>query len=511
MAAMETFSTIAAVDLGSNSFRLQVGRVVDDQIYPLDSLREPVRLAAGLTADKYLDDSAQARAIDALKRFGERLRGMPPGAVRAIGTNTLRVAKNSRDFMPRFELALGFPIEVVAGREEARLIYLGVAHSLPASPETRLVVDIGGGSTELIIGAGNQPHRLESLYMGCVSYSLRFFPDGKIGKPDMKHAETAARIEIETIKKQFNRKHWQQAVASSGTARAIGDILEGSGWSAAGITREGIEKLRGALLKAGDAGRLDLPGLKEDRIGVLPGGFAIMSAIFAELEIEHMTLANGAMRQGILWDMIGRAHRRDMRELTVRQFVKRYHVDATHAHRVEKIALRLFEQLAEGGREDNEYPKQMLSWAARLQEIGLTVAHSGYHKHSAYIVANADMPGFSKMEQSQLSMLVLAHRGSLSKLKGLVRPDYDWSLLVALRLAALLYRSRADIRLPAIRAERRKATFTVDLDARWLATNPLTVAELRDEIIEWKELGIDLEVPQLAGLEPSAEAAAADA
>ncbi|MEO8157390.1 MAG: exopolyphosphatase [Betaproteobacteria bacterium] len=498
---METFSTIAAVDLGSNSFRLQVGRVVDDQIYPLDALREPVRLAAGLNADKKLDEAAQTRAIECLKRFGERLRGLPAGAVRAVGTNTLRVAKNARDFMPQFEAALGFPIEVVAGREEARLIYLGVSHSLPRSQETRLVVDIGGGSTEFIVGAGNQPHRLESLYMGCVSYSLKYFADGKLGKSGMKHAETAARIELETIKKQFSRKHWQQAVGSSGTARAIADIIEASGWSTSGITREGLERMRAALLKAGDTARLDLPGLKDDRTAVLPGGFAIMSAIFAELDVEYMTLANGAMRQGILWDMIGRAHRRDMRELTVRQFMKRYHVDGGQAHRVERLALKLYEQLAAGSKEDYEYPMHMLSWAARLQEIGLTVAHSGYHKHSSYIVANADMPGFSKMEQGQLAMLVLAHRGSLAKLQGLVKADYDWSLLVALRLAALLHRSRSEVRLPAIHASRRKSTFTIEVDARWLAANPLTVAELREEIRDWKALGVDLAVPQLAEVE----------
>ena len=508
MAAMETFTTIAAVDLGSNSFRLQLGRVVDDQIYPLDSLREPVRLAAGLTADKYLDDAAQARAIVCLKRFGERLRGLPPGAVRAVGTNTLRVAKNAREFVPQFEAALGFPIEVVAGREEARLIYLGVAHSLPPSPETRLVVDIGGGSTEFIVGAGNQPHRLESLYMGCVSYSMRFFADGKLAKSAMKHAETAARIELETIKKQFSRKHWQQAVGSSGTARAIADIIEASGWSASGITRDGLDRLRQALLKAGDTAKLDLPGLKEDRIAVLPGGFAIMSAIFAELDVEHLALATGAMRQGILWDMIGRAHRRDMRELTVRQFMKRYHVDAGQAHRVERLALKLYEQLADGGKEQREYPMHMLSWAVRLQEIGLTVAHSGYHKHSSYIVANADMPGFSKMEQAQLSMLVLAHRGSLGKLQGLVKADYDWSLLISLRLAALLHRSRSEVRLPAIRASRKKSTFTVEVDAKWLATNPLTAAELREEIKDWKGLGVELAIAQLAEVESAVEAAA---
>lgn len=501
MVVMETFPTIAAVDLGSNSFRLQVGRVVDDQIYPLDSLRDPVRLAAGLTSDKQLDQVAQSRAIDCLKRFGERLRGMPAGAVRAVGTNTLRVAKNAREFLPRFEAALGFPIEVVAGREEARLIYLGVSHSLPASAGKRLVVDIGGGSTEIIVGSGNQPHRLESLYMGCVSYSLRFFADGIITRTNLRQAETAARIELETIRRQFAARYWQHAVGSSGTARAIADIIEGCGWSVSGITREGMERLRQALLKAGDMTRMDLPGLKEDRVAVLPGGFAIMSAIFSELEIEHMSLAAGAMRQGILWDMIGRAHRRDMRELTVRQFMKRYHVDAAQAHRVERLALLLYDQLIAGATADHAYPKQVLSWAARLHEIGLMVAHSGYHKHSSYFVAHADMPGFSRMEQGQLSMLVLAHRGSLGKLQGLFGTGHDWSLLIALRLAALFHRSRSEVRLPTIRAARRQSTFTVEVDEKWLADNPLTAAELRDEIRAWKGLGIHLEVPQLAQIE----------
>lgn len=510
MTAMGTASTIAAVDLGSNSFRLQIGRVVDDQVYPLDSLREPVRLAAGLTAEKFLDSAAQARAIECLGRFGERLRGLPAGMVRAVGTNTLRVAKNAAEFLPQFESALGFPIEIVAGREEARLIYLGVAHSLPPSPHTRLVVDIGGGSTEFIVGAGNQPHRLESLYMGCVSYSLRYFAGGKISKSSMKDAETAARIQLETIRKQFSRKRWDEAVGSSGTARAIADIIEVNGWSSSGITREGLERLRQTLVKAGDASRLGLAGLKEDRVAVLPGGFAILNAVFAELDIEHMALATGAMRQGILWDMIGRAHRRDMRELTVRQFMKRYHVDARQAHRVERLALKLYAQLADGSKDDHQYPLQMLSWAVRLQEIGLTVAHSGFHKHSSYIVAHADMPGFSRMEQAQLSMLVLAHRGSLGKLRGLVKADYDWSLLVALRLAALLHRSRSDVRLPAIRAARRKSVFTIDLDARWLAANPLTAAELRDEIKGWKGLGVELSIPQLAEMESTLEATPAE-
>jgi exopolyphosphatase / guanosine-5'-triphosphate,3'-diphosphate pyrophosphatase len=505
---MQENTTIAAVDLGSNSFRLQLGRVADDQFYPLDSLREAVRLGAGLTPEKRLDEAAQSRAIDALKRFGERLRGFPAETVRAVGTNTLRVAKNAKDVLPRFEQALGFPIEIVAGREEARLIYLGVSHGLPPSPDKRLVADIGGGSTEVIIGAGHEPHRLESLYMGCVSWSLKFFPDGRLTKPAFKNAELAARIELETVRKQFSARHWQEAVGSSGTARAIGDIIEGCGWSQSGITRDGLDKLRAAMIKAGSLDRLALPGLRGDRIPVLPGGFSIMAAIFAELGVERMTLATGAMRQGILWDMIGRAHHKDMREVTVRQFMKRYHVEADHAHRVERLAQQLFRQIAGGNPKDDAYARQLLSWASRLQEIGFSVAHSGYHKHSAYILANADMPGFSRMEQQHLSLVALAHRGSLDKVRALVTGDPDWTLLVALRLAVLFHRSRSDVKLPRIRASRRKRSHTIEVDARWLADNPLTTAELRAEVKGWARLGIELNIPQLAETESADEAMA---
>jgi exopolyphosphatase/guanosine-5'-triphosphate,3'-diphosphate pyrophosphatase len=492
---------VAAVDLGSNSFRLQVGRLLDDQIYPLDSLREPVRLAAGLSADRHLDEDAQARAVDCLKRFGERLRGFPPAAVRAVATNTLRAAKNAAEVLPRLEAALGFPIEVVAGREEARLIFLGVVHSLPSSQARRLVIDIGGGSTEFIIGAGLQPHRLESLYMGCVSWSLRFFPDGRLSKSNFRQAELAARVQLEAIRKQFSSREWSEAIGSSGTARALADILEAEGWSVSGITRDGLERLRSALIKAGDTSRLDLRGLRDDRIPVLAGGFAIMSAAFSELGVEDMQIATGAMRQGILWDMVRRVREKDMRELTVRQFMKRYHVDGNQAHRVERLALKLLEQLDRGSEEQRGYAVRMVSWAARLHEIGLTVAHSGYHKHSAYILANADMPGFSRMEQQHLSMLVLAHRGSLDKLRALAARQPDWSMLLALRFAALFYRSRSDVRVPRMQASRRKNSFAIEVDARWLAANPLTAAELRDEIRNWSKLGIEIIMPQLAELE----------
>lgn len=494
---------LAAVDLGSNSFRLQVGRVTDDQIYPLDSLREPVRLGAGLRPDKRLDEPSQQRALTALQRFGERLRDFPPDAVRAVGTNTLRVAKNAREFLSRAETALGFPIEVVAGKEEARLIYLGVSHSLPPTAERRMVVDIGGGSTEFIIGAGHRPLRLESLYMGCVSYTLRFFPDGRIGKGAMRQAETAARMEIQTIESEFARGHWQQAVGSSGTARAIADLIAANGWGGGTITAEGMDRLRAQMLKAGHVDRVNLLGLKPDRVQVLPGGFAIMAGIFAELGVDEMILANGAMRQGILYDMLGRFHHRDMRDTTVRQFAKRYHVDAQQARRVESLALELFDAIADDSGADDEAGRQLLSWAASLHEIGLMVAHSGYHKHSAYIIANADMPGFSRMEQADLASLVLAHRGSLEKAKGTAPDHADWLLIMAIRLACLFQRSRTPLEMPELEATHRDRRLDMKLPAAWLRRYPLTAAALRNEIREWRAIGVELRIPALDDVDVS--------
>ena len=507
---MADLSTLAAVDLGSNSFRLQVARVVDDQIYPLDSLREPVRLAAGIDAQKRLDEASQQRALECLKRFGERLRGLPAEAVRAVGTNTLRVAKNAKEFRAKAEAALGFPIEVVAGREEARLIYLGAAHSLPVTSDKRMVVDIGGGSTELIIGSGYRPHKLESLYMGCVSYSMKFFPGGKLSKSNLKQAELAARIEVQTIAKEFSATHWKEAVGSSGTARALADIIEQSGWSSGGITVEGLDWLRSALIKAGDATKLSFPGLRPDRVPVLPGGFAIMAAIFSELNAQHMIVANGAMRQGILYDMVGRFHHRDMRDSTVVQFMKRYHVDAAQARRVEALAAALLRQFAGDLEADDVHLLHLLSWATKLHEIGVSVAHNGYHKHSAYILRNADMPGFSKMEQSRLSTLVLAHRGSLDKMQGLLEGEVDLALVVAMRLAALFYRSRVNASLPAIEAHYKGASFRIKLDTDWLRKNPLTAAALADEMREWRKLGITLEIRSLQDADIDAAAMLAE-
>ena len=490
------YETLAAVDLGSNSFHLQIGRIVDDQIYLLDGLREPVRLGAGLTRDKRIDRATQVRALAALRRFSDRLRGFPADAVRVVGTNALRVAKNSRPFLAEAKEALGFPIEIIAGREEARLIYLGVAHSLPLSREKRLVMDIGGGSTEFIIGTGVEPEVMDSLYMGCVSYSLKYFADGKVEKSTFKQAELAARNELQTIVKQYTRRGWAEAVASSGTARSIAAILEANGWSEHGISAEGLEKLRSAFLKAGDVERLVLPGLREERSSILPGGLAIMYAAFSELGIEHMTVADAALRQGVLYDLLGRVQKHDMREVTVRQFMRRYHVDTAQAKRVAGLAARLHRLMMSGGKRDH-HAEQALAWSASLHEIGISIAHNGYHKHSAYIVANADMPGFSRMEQSQLARLVLAHRGKLAKLEDMSPVPGEWELVFCLRLASLFCRSRTALDLPQLACEMTDSGFRLLLPEDLLQHHPMSAAALADEADEWKSIGLRLEMKPL--------------
>lgn len=497
------YEQIAAVDLGSNSFRMEIGRVVDDQIYPLDTLKEPVRLASGLTPGKILDDAAQARALETLGRFAERLRGFEPDAVRAVATNTLRVAKNAKAFIPRAEAILGFPIEVIAGREEARLIYIGAVHALPAAPHKRLVVDIGGGSTEFIIGKRMNPELLESLYMGCVSYSLRFFPDGKIDKKRFQEAEVAAAREIEAIAEDFHRVGWTEAAASSGTARAIADLLENNGLNpggGTGITREGLAKLRGGLIRAGSMADFKLPGLPVDRVPVFPGGVAILSAVFSALGISRMVYAAGALRLGVLYDLLGRFHAHDMRDATVQHFMRRYGVDTVQQERVERTALRLLEQLIGVDLPEHEADVRFLRWAASLHEIGLSISHSGSHKHGAYIATYSDMPGFSRKDQERLALLILSQRGKLEKLPPMTPSDPAWRLVLCLRLATLFHRSRSDHPLPEVLVRQAESAFQIELPAAWLPANPLTAAALNDEIAAWRRVGFGLRVKRRVGV-----------
>ncbi|KXW56174.1 exopolyphosphatase [Ferrovum sp. PN-J185] len=486
-------SVIAAIDLGSNSFRLEVARVVNGQLYTLDALKETIRLAAGLKEDKTLDHTSQQRALNCLKRFSERIRGLPAGAVRVVGTNTLRVAKNATQFLRQAEAILGVPIEIIAGHEEARLIYIGVSHFLPRSNEKRLVVDIGGGSTEFIIGQRYRPLVVESLYMGCVTYSSRFFPEAKVSHKAFKQAELAAATECQVLKKQFGGHQWQVAVGSSGTAKALTELLEQNGFPAGLITRKGLEFLKERLIAAGDTYNLKLPGLKSDRIPVLAGGLAIMLSIFKELAITEMVTTDCGLREGVLYEMLGRIeHQEDIRVTTVNEFAQRYHTDSAQALRVKQLALKLFKQLVD--KENYQRYALYLGWAAQLHEIGLSIAHAGYHRHAAYIIDNADMPGFSKQEQAIVGGLLQAQRGRLTKVQPRVTNDIGWSMILALRLAVLIHRDRRQLSEPIMRLSPNTKGYALTISARWLQHNPLSAANLTIESEHWSELGKSLVV-----------------
>lgn len=487
--------TFAAVDLGSNSFHMKIARLVQDEVHEVDRLRERVRLAAGLTEEKTLSDEALERAYTALEKFGERLRDIPAKQVRAVGTNTLRQVKNPRKVLERASKALGHGIEVISGQEEARLVFLGVSHSLPYTEERRLVVDIGGGSTECIIGEGFEPHRATSLFMGCVSYTRQFFPDDVITSQAMKRAETAARVELETVEDRFKNMGWESAYGSSGTVHAVSAVIRENGWGQH-ITRKGLKKLSKALVDAGKISKLTLPGLTPERSPVFPGGVAILKSVFESLEVETMVPANGALREGVLHDLIGRVRHEDARERTIQRLVEQYRIDTAQADRVERSAISLLKQLrGVWSLEDPDY-RQLLIWAARLHEIGITISYSGYHRHGAYIVANSELAGFSRDEQAFLAALIGAHRRKLASagLEGLtlVQPETALRLAVVLRLAVLLNRGRSPRALPPVAAAAVKKGLSVAFPPDWLDKHPLTRTDLEQEAKLLKKSGYDL-------------------
>ncbi len=476
--------TVAAIDLGSNSFHMIVAQPEDGHLRMLDRIREPVRLAAGLDEKNRLAPDAQQRALDCLRIFGQRLQHLPQGSVRAVGTNTLRKARGSGDFLAAASEALGHPIEVISGVEEARIIYLGVSHSLPLIEQNRLVVDIGGGSTEVIIGRHFEPLRVESLYMGCVSASRAYFPDGVISREGMERALLAARQELRGIKHAYRRLGWREAVGASGTIKAVGAVVTAMGWSDGDISHEALDRLAEALVAAGHVDKLQLEGLKDERRPVLPGGVAVLKAVFDELRIDMMRVSDWALREGLVYDLIGRIRHEDVRERTISALMQRYHVDGPQAERVTRTALTLLGQVA-GEWELGESCDNMLGWAAELHEIGLAIAHSQYHKHGAYLLGNSDMPGFSRDEQQLLALLVRGHRRKfpLSEFKGLGGGQRKrvQRLCVLLRLAVLFHRSRSEHGAPELQLRADGSTLHLRFPPGWLEAHPLTQADLESE------------------------------
>jgi len=475
-----------------------VARYTHGQLVILDRLREMVRLGAGLEADGRLNKDVAARALACLERFGQRLRDMRPDSVRVVGTNVFRRAKKKESFVERAREAIGHPIEIVSGIEEARLIYSGVSHTMSAGSGRRLVCDIGGGSTEIVIGEGLQPLELESLQIGCVRLSEEFFADGRLSQKRMQRARVAARQAIEPYQAAFRRRGFDEAVGSSGTVRAIGDTIRELDPSAVDIGADGLERVIHALSELEHIRDLKLNAITDDRKLSFAGGVAILAEVFEQLGIETMRVADGAMREGLLYDLLGRYTDEDARERTVRSMQERYHVDLGQAERVESTAVDFLTQVEGIWPLTDPAIEQLLRWAARLHEIGLDVAHSGYHRHGAYLLANADMAGFPREEQKLLAIMVGSHRRkpTIEEANDLAAP---WdkrapAMTLLLRLAVVLHRGRSSVALPPIKLIPRADALEMRFPPRWLDDHPLTVADFQLEIENLKSVGFRLRV-----------------
>lgn len=485
---------VGAVDLGSNSFHMLVARLAGKKVQVLDRLREMVRLGAGLDAHNTLSIEAQQRALACLNRFSQRLREMPVDSVRIVGTNVLRVAKNAQEFLESAETTLNHPIEIISGREEARLIYLGVAHTMASGSEKRLVIDIGGGSTEFIIGQGFESLCRESINMGCVSMTQRYFEDGTIRTKNLRQAEVAALLELQPIEELFQQTGWNAVIGASGTMRAVGRVIREMGWGET-INTKGLQELRRALLDIGHLSALKLKGLGSERTPVFVGGVAILLGIFEGLHIKQMTISDGALREGLVYDMLGRITHEDVRERTIQDLSQRYLVDTAQAERVEDTALACLSQVAPTWNLVNEEFAHMLGWAARLHEIGLSIAHENYHKHSEYLLIHSDLAGFSRQEQLLLATLVRVHArrrfpSGFCQCCPHIECVQLTRLCVLLRLAVLLHRSRLATPLPNLILQAQGNTLTVRFPSRWLEQHPLTQTDLEQESYYLQEINL---------------------
>lgn len=486
---------LAAIDLGSNSFHMIVARIEDGHIHILDKLREMVRLGAGLDKKDRLSEEARIRALACLERFGERVKELPRGSVAAVGTKTLRQAKNSRQFLQNASQALGHPISVIGGKEEARLVYLGVSHSLVGVDGKRFVMDIGGGSTELIIGEDFEPQCLRSLDMGCVSMSRDFFLDGKLQKKNWKNADIAAHLELRPVRHYFRDVGWNSATGASGTIKAVGRVVSELGLEPYGITLDSLYRIRDLMIDAGHLDGLDLPGLRNDRKPVFAGGLAVLIATFEALRIENMQVSDGALREGLLYERLGRIQSEDTRLKTVSSVQQRFQISQKHARRVSLTAHRLLSACEESWNLRLEHA-EILHWASSLHEIGLAVSLSGYQKHGGYFLDNADLPGFSFQEQDWMSILVRCHRKKLTKdfFKDLPAKDHKTTLrlIVLLRLATLLHRSRKDETAVIENVTATENGLILKFAVDELRKHPLQLASLDKEAEYLDKVGFDL-------------------
>lgn len=477
----------AAVDLGSNSFRLHIGKHDGDSIKIIKSARDPIRLGAGLDAQGNLTPMAMATALQSLTQMAALMSTYRLDAVRVVATNAMRIARNAAEFLPAAEKAIGFPIEIISGEEEGRLIYFGVACSLGLPFERRLVLDIGGGSSELILGAGQEIELVESFGIGTVNQSQAFFSSGVIDEVSFDAAILSSRSRFEDAAPLYRERGWQQAYGSSGTLRAIADAIARNDIGDGTLSRANAEMLKTRLIEFGDTSRIALTGLKPDRATVIVGGLATLIGAMQELGIQRMLPIEAGLRMGVLWDLQLRATRRDRREPSIRAFMSRFGVDASRAERAAQISLALYQRLKPA----SEARGKALYWSALVHEAGLAVSHSGFHKHGAYLVANADLPGFTPREQYTMSLLVLGQKGNLKKISAHL-DDADFvKAVLALRLAVPLMHARIETSLDGFKV-RMKNRIEIEISQDWLAEHPTLSYWMNKERDCWKELGVEL-------------------
>lgn len=494
--------TFAAIDLGSNSFHLIVAQIKNEQLLIIDRLKEMVRLASGLDDSGYLNEESQQTGLDCLARFAQRLKNIPYENIRIVGTNTLRKAKNGREFITRAEAMLNFDIEIIAGREEARLIYLGVAHSQSENTSNRLVIDIGGGSTEFIIGLGFDPVLTESLHMGCVSMTLKAFSDGNLSEKNFKKAETYAKLELQNINNTYRKMGWDFATGASGTIKAIGRVLQAQHESSMnetpfqGITLEGLKWLKAEMIAQKHIIDLSLEGLNIDRQAVFSGGVAILSAAFKVLKIDLMNVSDSALREGVIYDMQGRINHEDVRQRTINHLIKQYHIDSQQANAVNTTVVSLYSQVKQIWQIDLFDSFQLLEWAAMLHEIGLSIAHNQYHKHGAYIIENSDLPGFSQQDKYRLGLLIRSQRRKIPKQEyKMLSKQCNRSMIyltVLLRLGILLHRDRSENRMPKLRVKATEQQLIISFPDDFFVHHPLTFTDLEFETDALKAIDFDL-------------------
>ncbi len=475
---------MVAVDLGSNSFHLVVAEQRQGEVVLLDRLRERVGLAEGLTPDGRLDGPVAERALECLRRFGERLKGIESNRVRCVGTAVFRDVKDGRRFLIRAEENLGHEIETLPGKEEARLIYLGVAHSLGDDSDGRLVIDIGGGSTEIILGSQFESKVGESLPLGCVYQSQRFFGEGKLTRKAFRSSILAARLEIAPVAEDLQAHAWMQCIGASGTVIAVAEALR-QGYGGDGtITADSLDALIEDLCEMGHVDELDLPGLREDRKGVVAGGVSILRALFHELEIKVMGTTKGALREGLLYDLVGRLRHEDVRHRSVTALAKRFAVDEAHANAVRATAHGILDQVRKPWNLRRRH-KRLLDWAVDLAEVGMAVSYSRYHHHGAYLVANSDLPGFSSERREVLAGLVRYHRRRtrVEAFDFLDKPNRARMLCVAsiLRIAHRLNRSRTASERPPVEAHGEDGILRLEFPEGWLKDRPLVQEDLEQE------------------------------